>query len=329
MSRSAGPLLASTAAASRPLPNRIPTPMSDTRPRAASPETSSRLPDFLVVGAMKCGTTSLHYYLSCHPQIGVSTTKELNYFVGDDPPADSDLVTNWWRGEAWYASRFPGGKPVCGEVSPAYCDGRWRDVAAERIRRTVPGVRLVLLVREPLARLRSHYRMALGNLEIAPVSFAEFVSKPEYDRYRAHSRYGSQITCLLERFPREQLLVVESEALAIDREATLARIFAHLGADPSFRCLGFRRRLYVGRTRRLPNAFGRSILGSRLLRFAWDVLPFSVYEPLRDLILRPFSTATPSFDLPDAVRRHLQADFRHEIEVARRISGEPLASLGP
>jgi len=303
--------------------------MTETPALAESLRTPGRLPDFLVVGAMKCGTTSLHHYLSLHPQVGVSRTKELNYFVGADHPDDENPTVNWWRGEAWYRSRFPTDKPVCGEVSPAYIGGRWRAVVADRIRRTVPEVRLILLVREPLARLRSHYLMALGNLEIAPVSFEEFVSSPDSDGYLAHSRYGSQIACLIERFSREQLLVVESEALAIDREATLARIFAHLGVDPGFRCSGFRRSLFVGRSRRLPNSLGRSILGSTVLRWLWDVLPFSVYEPLRDLIIRPFSTATPSFILPEPVRRRLQAEFRHEVELARRILKEPLASLGP
>ncbi len=298
--------------------------MTDSRPMA-----SGRLPDFIGVGAMKCGTTSLHHYLSLHPEIAVSRTKELNFFIGDDAPAVPDGHANWSRGEAWYRSRFPAGAKICGELSPEYCGGAWRVVVAERMRLMVPRARLVLLVREPLARLRSHYLMALGNLDIEPVPFAEFVASPAYDAYLSHSRYGSQLACLLDRFPREQVLVIESEALDLDRGPTLARIFGHLGVDPAFRSPGFRRRLYVGRSRRLPTPLGRRLLGSKPLQLAWNALPFSLYEPLRDLVLVPFTAPPPSFELPAQVRRRLQDELRHEIDLARRLSGEPLASLGP
>lgn len=290
---------------------------------------SGRLPDFIGVGAMKCGTTSLHHYLSLHPEIAVSRTKELNFFIGHDSPAVPDGHANWSRGEAWYRSRFSAGKKICGELSPAYCGGAWRGIVAERIRRIVPQARLVLLVREPLARLRSHYLMALGSLDIEPVPFTEFVASPGYDDYLSHSRYGSQLACLLDRFPREQVLVIESEALDLDRGPTLERIFRHLGVDPAFRSPGFRRRLFVGRSRRLPTPLGRRVLGSKPLQLAWEALPFSLYERLRDVVLVPFTALPPSFELPAQVRRRLEDELRHEVDLARRLSGEPLASLGP
>ena len=75
------------------------------------------LPDFIIIGAMKCGTTSLHHYLSLHPDISVSRRKELDFFVAEE---------NWARGLAWYESQFPDKGKVRGEASPKYTfNPRW------------------------------------------------------------------------------------------------------------------------------------------------------------------------------------------------------------
>ncbi len=69
------------------------------------------LPNLIVIGAQKCGTTSLHDYLGRHPEIRMSAEKELNFF---------QLERNWHRGVHWYEKQFPGGTAIRGETSPGY-----------------------------------------------------------------------------------------------------------------------------------------------------------------------------------------------------------------
>ena len=110
------------------------------------------LPDFLVIGAQKAGTTALYAYLRWHPGITGPSWKEVSFFD-----------RHWWRGEAWYRGQFPlrGRGRLVGEASPSYL---FHPLAPERVHSLVPGARLVALVRDPVARAYSHYQheVALG-----------------------------------------------------------------------------------------------------------------------------------------------------------------------
>jgi Sulfotransferase domain len=179
------------------------------------------LPTFLVIGTMKGGTTSIYHYLSGHPQVFMSATKELHYFV-----AEKNLA----RGQGWYERNFrdSGGVPAVGEASPDYTKYPIFRGVPERIARTVPAVKLLYVIRNPLERIRSHYLhdVARGR-ERRPISEAV----PGNLHYLAPSRYALQIEQYLEHFPREQLLIITSEALRSDRRATMRRVHDFLGVD--------------------------------------------------------------------------------------------------
>ena len=287
-----------------------------------------RVPDFLVVGSMKCGTTSLHHYLSCHPQVWMSRPKELCFFVGgpsreaNDPPWG-----NWWRGEEWYRRHFRTDRRVCGEISPGYVGVAWARSAAERMQRLVPSARLILLVREPMSRLRSHYLMRRQDAQIGTMTFAEYVTDPGHVDDVAYSDYGSQIERILERFPREALLVLESSDLDRRRDETLSRVFAFLGVDPDFRSPSFSWKLFEGRRRPVPSEVGGRILRSTLVRLSERVLPFTCHEALRSVIVAPFAAPVPDVTLPGQIEEELQARFRREADLARRLTGLSLPSL--
>ena len=113
--------------------------------------TPGRLPDFVIIGAQRCGTSSLYSYLIEHPQIAPATRKELHYF---------DL--NYAAGDEWYRSQFPqfpdtpfdGRLTVTGEASPYYL---FHPMAAERCASVVPDAKLIVMVRDPVERAYSHY----------------------------------------------------------------------------------------------------------------------------------------------------------------------------
>jgi hypothetical protein len=187
-------------------------------------EAGTRLPTFLVIGAMKSGTTSLFHYLQDHPEIFMSPLKEVDFFAAE---------ANWGRGLDWYRRQFDGAEPgvrAIGEASTSYSKYPEYAGVPERIAEILPDVRLVYVVRDPIERIRSHYQhRSLVGAERAPLEEAVLADP----RYVDCSRYAFQIEQYLRVFPRERLLVVASEDLRSDREATIRRIYGFLGVDPS------------------------------------------------------------------------------------------------
>jgi sulfotransferase family protein len=185
------------------------------------PRSKGRLPDFLVIGAMKAGTTSLYHYLAPHPEIFMASVKELDFFVES---------ANWRRGLDWYARQFDdaGDAAVAGEASTAYSKHPVVPGVPERISTVLPDAKIVYVLRDPIDRIRSHYqhRVAIGS-ERAP--FAEAVLRDPI--YVVCSSYGMQIERYLDRFPRERLLLLTAERLRTDREATVRRVYGFLGVD--------------------------------------------------------------------------------------------------
>jgi hypothetical protein len=199
------------------------------------------LPDFLILGAQKAGTTALYAYLRRHPGITGPSWKEVSYFD-----------RHYARGEAWYRGNFPNlararGKLV-GEASPSYL---FHPLAPERVKALVPEARLIALVRNPVDRAHSHYNheVALGR---EPLPFEDaleaeeerlrgeeerLVADPRYfsrawwsHAYKARGAYADQLARWLAVFPREQLLIVPSDDLGSEPELTHARVLEFLGA---------------------------------------------------------------------------------------------------
>jgi Sulfotransferase domain len=201
------------------------------------------LPNFLVLGAQKAGTTALYEYLRRHPQVTGPSWKEVSFFD-----------RHWARGESWYRGNFPNrartrGKLV-GEASPSYVFHR---LAPQRVQELVPDARLIVIVRNPVDRALSQYNheVALGR---EPLRFEEaldaeeerlrgeeerMAADPRYfsrewwsHTYKARGRYAEQLERWLAVFPREQLLVLPSDDLGSDPARAHAQVLEFLGATP-------------------------------------------------------------------------------------------------
>jgi hypothetical protein len=182
------------------------------------------LPNFLVIGAMKAGTTSMHRYLDAHPDIFMAEQKELNYFIEE---------LNWSRGQAWYAEHFADANTQIarGEASPGYAGHPFRRGVPARIAQLIPDARLVYLVRHPIERMRSQWvHRTLRGLERRSPTEALL----DDIRYLSKSQYALQVEQYLEQFPRERLLIVVTEELRADRAGVMGRVFAFLGVDPGW-----------------------------------------------------------------------------------------------
>jgi hypothetical protein len=176
------------------------------------------LPTFLVIGAMKAGTTSLWGYLSEHPQVFMAPDKELNFFSGQ-----------WSRGLDWYESQFAGAADATavGEISPSYAMVHFFPVP-ERIASVIPDARLIYLLRHPIERMVSAYlHWVAEGREQRPIEQAFL----EDLNYLHMSRYAFQLERFLERFPRDRVLLVLSERLRDSRPATLRDIYSFIGVD--------------------------------------------------------------------------------------------------
>ena len=116
--------------------------------RAAPVEATGALPNLIVIGAQKCGTSGLHYYLGLHPEISISNPKELNFFIAE---------RNWPRGLDWYRAQFDATAPVRVEASPNYTAYPQHKGVPERMAEVVPDARLIYIVRDPIERIAAHW----------------------------------------------------------------------------------------------------------------------------------------------------------------------------
>jgi hypothetical protein len=182
------------------------------------------LPNLIIVGAAKAGTTALHQYLALHPEVFMSRQKELQLFQRDD-----------WREQLpWYESQFPVEAAIRGEGSPVYSLYPFCREVPERMREVVPDAKLIYLVRDPVERFIAHYveHYSLG-FETRPFEQVAADLRPE-NQVLAGSRYATQLDRYLDSFPRSQILVLDQDELRTQRRETLARVFGFLGVDSGF-----------------------------------------------------------------------------------------------
>lgn len=183
-----------------------------------------RLPDFIIIGAMKCGTTSLYHYLREHPEVFMPARKELDFFTQE---------INWPKGIGWYERQFAGweGARSVGEASTTYTKyPRHKDVP-KRMAEHLPDARLIYLLRHPIERIRSHYlhRVATGG-ERVDINQA-VIEKPFYVDF---SRYAMQMEQYLDHYPHERIMIVRTEELRNEQTSTLEKLYSWLGVDPKW-----------------------------------------------------------------------------------------------
>jgi hypothetical protein len=267
--------------------------------RRREAERAGALPNLIVVGGLKCGTTSMHHYLNLHPAIAMSRPKELNFFVAE---------LNWELGPEWYASHFDRHASVRGETSPHYTNLPRFTGVAERMHDLLGGqARIIYMVRDPIDRMLSHYLHNVGGgYESRPL--AEALTDPG-SAYVARSRYAMQLAPYLAAFDRARVLVVANEDLAGEREATMRRVFEFCGVDHDFKSEQFAREWETGSGKqdggfRLMDRAVR-LPGLRALDRNFDRLPESLRWMVERLVHDPGDGAAPKPELDTQLRARL------------------------
>jgi len=209
------------------------------------------LPTFLICGTQKGGTTALYYYLREHPEIYMTPKKEVHFF---------DL--NYHLGIKWYKKHFKGvnnGKiKAIGEATPFYM---YLESVPMRIFNTLPDVKLIFILRDPVKRAYSHYwhevRLGYESLsfnkaiekEEDRLSKGDLFSKQHYS-YKDRGKYIIQLERFRKYFPKNQLLILINEELKENPHEVLQKVFEFLGVNPRFFSNKWRVPRYQGRSPR-------------------------------------------------------------------------------
>lgn len=240
------------------MPRPVPGPRWHSSPARLASAYRRALPDFLIIGAMKGGTTSLYDLLRTHPNVLGAYRKEIHFF---------DLPARYAKGEGFYRSFFPtrleleraalacAGPALTGEASPFYI---YHPHAPGRAFSLLPHARLIALLRDPIDRAFSHYRHARragwesrsfeeavdDELSVLGESYRSLEADPHLDlpdhqrtEYLHRGQYAEQLERWARVYPRDQILVLRSESFFADPVRTLHRVeaFLHLPAHTPHR----------------------------------------------------------------------------------------------
>jgi Sulfotransferase family len=290
------------------------------------------LPNFLVIGAGRSGTTSLDRYLRRHPDVFLPPVKAPSYFYClanvERGASRSSLPPTFVADRERYVALFEeaGACRARGEVSPVYL--AMRRVAAT-LASEIPDVRLVAVIRDPIARLKARYvgrrRDGLERRSVDEILREErTMGLPADDArgtYVAAGFVGHVLHAYYERFPADRIHVIRSEDLAGDPVGTMAGIFRFIGVDPSTPIELDDRH----------NASGGIIRG-RMRRVVWTrtaparaALGPSVPRGLRDRAFRAFTRDLAPVRLDDEIVAELIELYRDDVALQQRLTGLDLS----
>ncbi|MBA2254721.1 MAG: sulfotransferase [Chloroflexi bacterium] len=282
-------------------------------------------PNLFIVGAPKCGSGSLWRYLAGHPQVFMSPLKEPNHFGSD---VRTERTVNE-RADYLALFREAGDAPIVGEASVRYL--RSRDAAAE-IAVFDPAARIIVMVREPVAQMRSLHNHFTGRgiedlefevaVEAGTERFRGRVTgaplNPDFLDYRRAARYAEQLERYRAVFPPAQIHVIVQEEFARDTPAVFRDLLGFLGIDdtyqPSFERHNVARRARSPRLMRWlvapPAVIGR--IGRRLLpplirKRIW-------HDRIRTPLFQATSVAEPPMPIDPDLEARLRAEYAPEVD---------------
>ena len=248
------------------------------------------LPNLLIIGAAKCGTTSLHYYLDQHPDVFMARP--------DDSPGGQKEMRYFWRDDwrellEWYEQHFDSSAAVRGEATPSYAHYPYFRDVPRRIHSLIPQTKLIYLLRDPIDRIVAHWAQTQEDGDRTPLeeALADF-DRPDHPIVCA-SKYATQCEHYLAYFAPSQLLVLDMHDLQGDRLAQVCETFRFLGVDDKFRSPAFVRELNTRRDKRALTPFGSGLwdhalepVGRRLPRG----LRRRAAQPIRRMLSRNVNT---------------------------------------
>jgi hypothetical protein len=294
----------------------------------------ARLPDFVVVGAPKCGTTSLHHYLGQHPDVFLPAQKELHHFSypelerNSEGPGDALVLRSACATRERYEAFFAGAERAraVGEVSPSYL--YYHATAAERLRAALGQARIVVVVRDPIEKAWSQY-MHLVRDDRERLAFPAALAAEEQRtrdgwaalwRYAGSSLYVEGIERYRAVFGAERVQVIAQDDLRADPAAVLAKLFAFVGVDPAFVPRVDRTYHRSGAPR--SRLVARGLSSGPLSTLARALLPNALRARLRGALQDANTGSKGEIDADS--RDRLRARFAEDVRALERLLGREL-----
>jgi hypothetical protein len=302
--------------------------MSGNTAAIAAPE-GAIWPNFFIVGASKCGTTSLYAHLKRHPQVFVPEVKEPNYFSTDAPPGEPILPIGKATNRDEYERLFQDaqGYRAIGDMSTAYL---WDPNVPGRIRQTCPDAKIIIMLRDPVMRAHSQYLMYLSHGDEPSPSLWEALQADEKRNktsrlssflYLERGLYCEQVRRYFDTFGEERVLVLLFDDLVRNPDELFAQVARHIGVDPAlFGSTDLSEAHNTFNMARFMTAY--KIAGYLGLR-SW-LLPQSVRTWLRR---SPWLFGKEKPPVDDASRRFLQRTYDSDIRQLEDLLGRKLPEL--
>ncbi len=231
-------------------------------------------PNFMLIGAAKCATTSICNTITRHPEVHVTPVKEPYFFANDEIFA---------QGVDWYESLFDEepDKPMRGEGSNRYTMREVFPHAADRIHAYNPDLKLVYVVRDPLPRIVSYWIEKRSHLGDSVHWDFNTAVRENRDWLVDSSRYWHQLQPYLERFGGERVRVMFFEDYKRDQAAFLRQMFEFLGVDPMWEPPGETRHVNPSEGKLVPKPALSKLRSFGLWRAARRLVPRSIIRPIK------------------------------------------------
>lgn len=279
------------------------------------------LPNFLIIGAGRSGTTSLYHYLREHPDIYMSPVKEANFFMvteGEKPRWGDKLIPHLPSCMEDYQALFRGvsNEKAIGEASPTYLSFPG---TAERIRHCIPSSKLIAILRHPADRAYSHYLFFVRMGYERIMDFPEALQAEEtrirenwYPSwfYKQGGYYHAQLKHYFDVFPRHQIQVHLFDDLQNNKAGMLRDIYRFLDVDDSF-VPNLLKKHNVGKVPKYRTLHSLLTRTYRLRTRVKPCIPSGVHQSLVASFVNLTMVSSPP--LPPEVRRELAQDYREDI----------------
>lgn len=271
----------------------------------------TRPPDFIVLGAMKCASSTVSRYLELHPDIYMVPGCEPNYFSHDE---------NYAKGSEWYASFFKGrgAAQICGEGSNYYAAGAMYPHSATRMARDLPEARLILMVRHPLKRIVSAWvqnRVDMGD-KISPTLEAAVREMPE--RFVDQSLYWKNLSRYRAHYPDDRIFIGFMEDLSSDSGAFFSGLCNFLGIQPHDPGAALHVNPSTGK--RVPAGLYTRLNRAAPVHLAKRILPKEMTRAVKNRLL---SRPATEVRLPPALEAELADQLRPDARALLAHCGKP------
>lgn len=270
------------------------------------------LPNFIVIGAAKCGTTSICDLLGKHDDVFMCDPKEPYFFCREDGYDDPEV-------KKWYQSLFANADTytAVGEGSTAYTHPRVSKLTAHRIAAAIPDCKLIFMARHPIKRLESDWKMRRHE-EWTPESINAAVK--EQPTLVTHGMYWRNLEEYANLFPDDQILVVFLEDFGSNPQKELQRCFRHLGVDESVVIDDIQKPRNQSRNFRKDGSIVSILRNMGILDRLKGMLPDNAKEVLKDMLMKE-----QKFEIAwdQDLKREISCELKKDAEVFLKKFGKP------